>query len=229
MGVFEEWEAKSWPYRFRAMIVARDLHGGVPSDERVALGWLRSKLQAKDDLIREAVANMMLERGLDVEDAALAEMARNVNGFKRDDAGLYIEGRQLKAAIKEAANVAAGAGKLKSGQVWGETRKGLMGFVAEHIQVEEDRIHLGAEHADGIDQRFVHTFRGSSINYEEYVTEAKLTFHVSTDWDFPPAFWPMVWTTGQRQGIGASRSQGFGTYEVVEWQPVTRAGRRKAK
>lgn len=27
----------------------------------------------------------------------------------------------------------------------------------------------------------------------------------------------MLWLTGQQQGIGASRSQGFGRYEVVAW------------
>ena len=28
----------------------------------------------------------------------------------------------------------------------------------------------------------------------------------------------MIWLTGEQQGIGASRSQGFGRYEVTGWE-----------
>ena len=30
----------------------------------------------------------------------------------------------------------------------------------------------------------------------------------------------MIWLTAERMGIGASRSQGFGKFEIVKWEPV---------
>ncbi len=66
-------------------------------------------------------------------------------------------------------------------------------------------------------QRFVSTFRGTGIQYEEYVEDAKINFTIASDYDFSEEEWAMLWLTGQEQGIGASRSQGFGRYKVIGW------------
>lgn len=218
MSVFEKYESKNYPHQFRGELVVHNIFGGVPTDPKVAEGWLKTKLAEKDDLIREAVAETMVERGVTADEAAaIVDIQKHLNGFKRDGEGLYIEGRQLKAAIKEAANVAAAAGKLPL-KKWGLTGKGLLGFVAEHIFVVEDRLHLGCEEPTGIDQSFVHTWRGSGIQYTEFVEEAKLGFTVESDWDFSEEQWAAIWLTGQRQGLGAVRSQGRGRYEVTSWE-----------
>ena len=218
MSVFDKYRPQAFPYRYSGALLVGTIAGGTPTVQKVAEGWLRTKLADKDELIREAVAETMVERGVSAEEAAkLVDATKHLNGFKRDDHGLYIEGRQLKAAIKEAANVAAAAGKIP-GKKYGTTNKGLLGFVAEHIIVVEDRLHLGVTEASGIVQRFVHTFRGTGIQYEEYVSDAKLPFTVETDWDFGDEFWAMLWLTGEQQGVGASRSQGFGRYEVTQWE-----------
>jgi hypothetical protein len=31
----------------------------------------------------------------------------------------------------------------------------------------------------------------------------------------------MLWLTGEQQGVGASRSQGFGRYEVIKWEAAS--------
>lgn len=103
---------------------------------------------------------------------------------------------------------------------WGKTNKGLLGFIAEHVCVVEDRLHLGVTEPTGITQRFVHTFRGSGIQYEEYVADAVIDFTVLADWDFADEQWAMIWLTGEQQGIGATRSQGFGRYTVTHWAPA---------
>lgn len=218
MSVFQKYRAQAFPFRYAGQLMVGTIAGGCPTDQKVAEGWLRTKLADKDELIREAVAETMVERGVSAEEAAkLVDATKHLNGFKRDEHGLYIEGRQLKAAIKEAANVAAGAGKIP-GKKYGTTNKGLLGFVAEHIFVVEDRLPLGVTEASGVVQRFVHTFRGTGIQYEEYVEDAKVNFTVETDWDFGDEFWAMLWLTGEQQGVGASRSQGFGRYEVTAWE-----------
>lgn len=216
-SVFAKFEAKSWPYKFTGSLLVGTIAGGTPTDQKVAEGWLRTKLGAKDDLLREMVAETMAERGVDADEAAkIVDATKHLNGFKRDDNGLYIEGRQLKAALKEAASVAVAAGKLDM-RGWGKTNKGLLSFLAEHVHVVEDKLHLGVTEASGITQRFVHTFRGTGIQYEEYVTDAKISFTVEADYDFTAEQWAHIWLTGERQGIGASRSQGFGKYTVTAW------------
>jgi len=215
---FAKYESKAYPYRFEGTILVRTIAGGIPSDPNVAEGWLRTKLADQDDLIRDHVAKVMLERGINAEEAA-AEVSKlkHLNGFKRDDQGLYIEGRQLKAAIKEAASVAVAAGKLKA-RGWGTTNKGCLSYVAEHVSVMDELLHLGVTEPTGVVQRFVHTWRGTGIQYEEYVENATIAFRIHTDHDFTTEEWAMIWLTGEQQGIGSSRSQGFGRYKVTDWK-----------
>jgi hypothetical protein len=221
-SAFARFEAQAWPYRFAGSLVVGTIAGGTPTDPNVAEGWLRTKLGSKDDLLREQVAETMAERGVSAEEATkLVDQHKHLNGFKRDsEKGLYIEGRQLKAALKEAASCAVASGKLK-GRGWGTTNKGLMSFFAEHVHVVEDRLYLGVMEASGINQRFVHTFRGTGIQYEEFVTDAEINFTVEADWNFTDEEWAMIWLTGGREGLGASRSQGYGKYVVTRWEPIT--------
>lgn len=223
---FDHFMSEAWPYRFRATLAMNTIAGGVPSDPKVAEGWLRTKLQDHDDAIREAVATTMAERGISVTEATeIVDKQKHLNGFKRTpDGALYIEGRQVKAAIKEAVNVAVAAGKIE-GKGWGTTRKGSSGFVAEHVMVVEDEIVLSRDgvpitEPDAVIQRFVHTFRGNGIQYEEVCRAVELTFTVRSDWAFEERFWALLWLTGGLQGLGSSRSQGMGRYEVAEWEPI---------
>lgn len=223
-SVFASYQQKAWPYRFAGALQVATIAGGIPTDDKVAEAWLRTKLADKDDLIREAVAKTMVERGIDAEEAAKeVDSLKHLNGFKRDpEHGLYIEGRQLKAGLKEAVNIAANAGKITA-KGWGKPdndnyKKGIKAWFPEHVFVLEDRLYLGVTEPTGIVQRFVHTPRGTGIQYEEYVEDAKISFTVVTDHQFTDEQWAMIWLTGEQQGIGASRSQGFGRYEVTGWE-----------
>lgn len=223
MSAFENFRSAAYPYQFAGQLLVGTIAGGVPTDAKVTEGWLRSKLADKDDLIRDLVTQTMVERGVGEDEAvAIVDENKHLNGFKRDDRGLYIEGRQLKAALKEAAMVAANAGKITT-KSWGNPDnrnfcKGLKSWLPEHVFVVEDSLHLGVVEPTGIIQRFVHTHRGPAIQYEEYVTDAKVDFTVVTDHPFTAKEWAMIWLTGEQQGIGASRSQGLGRYTVTQWQ-----------
>lgn len=229
-GPFNAFESEAWPHQFRATMTIGVICGGVPSDANKADGWIRSKVAASDDVLRDLVAQTMVERGITVEEAT-EEVAKNrhLNGFKRGPDGvLYIEGRQVKAAIKEAANSAVAAGLLTS-RGWGTTNKGLTGFIAEHVMVVEDRIPLGVTEPTNVIQKFVHTFRGSGIQYEEVVEGATIEFTVRANWKFSERDWAMIWLTGQEQGLGASRSQGYGRYQITGWEPVAKAANRRQR
>lgn len=223
MAVFAEFRAEAYPHKFEGRLLVPTIAGGTPTDKKVAEGWLRSKLGTdKEEVIQEMAIKAMIERGVDPnseEAAAEININRHLNGFKKDEDGLFIEGRQLKACLKEAANIAVAADKLK-GKGWGKTNKGLLSFFSEHMFVVEDRLHLGVKEAHRIDQRFVHTWRGSGIQYEEIVEDAEVNFTVISDYNFSDKEWATIWLIAENQGLGASRSQGYGRFEVVGWDRV---------
>jgi hypothetical protein len=220
MAVFDEYRADAYPFRFVGTLEVPIIVGGTPSDPKVAEGWIKTKMGVTDEAQLQAlVAETMLERGVTAEEAIkIVNSMKNLNGFKRDDTGLYIEGRQLKAALKEAANIAVAVGKLEQ-RGWGLTRKWALGFLAEHINVTERKLYLGVSEPTGVKQDFVHTHRGTGISYHEYVEGAKIDFTIISDYYYTPAQWAAIWLVGEQQGIGASRSQGYGRYEVVKWEP----------
>ena len=228
-SIFAEIADKTFAHKYHADLLVYEIHGGIPTDPKKAEGWIRSKLEATDDTVRRMVAQTMLERGVDLEalpqgeiDQAIEEVVemRQLNGFKRLNDELCIEGRQVKAMLKEAASIAVAGGHV-SARGWGKTNKGLLNFLAEHIFVAEDKIPLGVTEPSGISQRFVHTWRGSGIQYEEYITDAKVGFTVLSDHDFGEEFWQLVWVLAEKNGLGASRSTGVGTFEVQTWDKIS--------
>ena len=229
-SVFADWRTKSYPFTFHGQLLVGTLVGGVPKDPNVAKGWLESKIKGQsEDRIQALVAQTMVELNL-TADQAVEEVnnRRNLSGFKKDpDKGLFIEGRQLKAALKEAVSVAVAAKKLDMTK-WGATRKWLTNYFPEHVFVLEERLYLGVDEPNGVLQQFVHTHRSSAIQYQEFVTGAKIDFTVVTDHDFTDEQWAMIWTTGELNGLGASRSQGHGTYAVTSWvKEVDKAALKK--
>lgn len=220
-SAFAKYHRKAWPHCYKAVMEIDHIRGGVPTDPKVAEGWIKTKLGSTDDLLRAQVAEVMVERGVGAEEAAgVVDATRHLNGFKRDpEHGLYFEGRQVKAAIKEAASIAVAAERLAL-RGWGKTNKWLLAFIAEHVCVVEDRLYLGVHQPTGVYQKFVHTRFGSAIAMEEYVEKARVPFTVETDWKFTDEQWAMIWLTGEQQGIGASRSQGAGRYTITEWEKV---------
>lgn len=225
MSVFADHRQKIYKTRFAASLVVGELHGGVPMNPDVARKWLEVRMGGSDEHLANLQAQVITEIGLDkdlTDDELLDEMTRrnNLNGFKRTPEGeLYIEGRQVKAMLKEAASIAVAGGHLTA-RGWGKTNKGLLGFLAEHIFVLENRIGLGVTEPSGIHQRFVSTWKGTGIQLEEFVVDAKVGCTVATDYDFPKDFWPTVWTIAESNGLGATRSMGFGTFEVVDWDQI---------
>jgi hypothetical protein len=223
-SVFAKFVPVAFPYRYEGELFVTTLAGGTPTSKHKAEGWLKSKFGDRDDILRAAAAEVMAERGVTLDEATrIVVENEHLNGFKRDPergGELYYEGRQLKSALKEAASVAAAAGKIDL-KGWGKTRKNILGWLAEHVFIVEDRLYLGVTEPSGIAQRFVHTFRGHGIQYEEYVEGATIRFTVTSDHLFTDEQWAMLWLTGEQQGIGASRSQGYGRYVVTRWERIT--------
>lgn len=230
---------KVWQYRFATELDVTQLAGGIPNDPKVARGWLKARLfgeEGRDADLADMVAKTMEERGVDME-TAVNETDVRVNGFKRIDGVLVIEGRIVKAMLKEAFNIAGAAGHIPTGQVWGKTKKGLTGFVAEHVQVPDrfiplwhpdDERQLTTADLDEPRQRFTHGRFGASIKYEE-VVDARVKFTVISDWDFTEETWEFVWLEAEENGLGSSRSQDSGKFVVVKWEPIAATTTRRRR
>jgi hypothetical protein len=204
------------------------LLGGIPKSPEVIEGWLRSRAGInQDEEIRQAMLRTLVELGAEVtpemsyeqlsEASKSLAAVKNTNGFKRNDSGLYIEDRQIKAAIKEAVNI------LYAGERWGKTKKGPRNFTAERVFIGPSEISLGKPEPDGVELMMVHaqTPRGpmSSLSYHEYVEGAVFSFQVQVVRDEIEAEnWPEIWLLCQENGIGACRSQSYGRFDVTQWK-----------
>lgn len=233
MGVFSKYESEAWPFWYEGELLVGTLAGGIPQDPKIVESWIRAKLSdtRSEAEVMQVVATTMAELGVG-KDEAITQAASTmvgVNGFKRDEAGLYIEGRQLKAAIKEATMVAVNAGKITS-KGWGSPdnasfKKLIKGWLPEHVFVVEERLHIlrggePVETHDGVNQKFVHTHRGDSISYEQFVRDAEVPFTIKSDFEITERDWAMLWLTGEMQGVGASRSQEYGRYRITRWDQI---------
>lgn len=135
---------------------------------------------------------------------------------------LLIEGRQVKAMLKENAMIAVASGGIE-GKGWGATRKGMLNFLVEHLFVEENVILLGVTDPDFVNQSFVHTFRGSGIKLEEVARDVVLSFTLVADFDFTEKdkdFFEQVMVRAEYNGLGASRSQGFGKFKTTRFEQL---------
>jgi hypothetical protein len=228
--------AAVWDHRYDVEIHLDTLTGGVPSDPKMASGWLRTRLfgdEGRDDLFQRKLERTMIERlGPDPEsrpvdadpaealEEALAEASMNVNGFKRTEDGLlYVEGRCIKAMLKEATGIGLGSGHTPKRV--GLTNKGPVAFVAEHVQVVEDvcpitRGGIALSEPDEVEQHFVHTWRGNSIGYSEVVSDVQVGFTITTDTDIEDLLRTSL-VLAEQNGLGARRSQGSGRFVVTRF------------
>lgn len=210
--------------RFKNLIV-----GGIPSDKSVIEGWIRSRMDLGDAAISELVEQTVTERGVLTPDEAIeavmqSELAPSVNGFKRDDNGqLCIEGRIVKAALKEWMNSAYPGTKFPGKTKIEGLRKGLMRYAAEAVRVDDLLIGLGVKEPTMIEERIKHvmTPQGprSSINRVEVVEQPEVTFTISVRDDFiPEDAWARIWSVGEAIGLGSDRGRSDGQFELTEWQ-----------
>jgi len=253
-GIFAK-KANIWNH-YRVTISLREkLMGGVPKDPKIIEGWLKTKMgTSNEEETKQQLYNTLLELGydlkkreeyndekglerlIDMQNDASSELAavKNTNGFKFDEHGLYIEGRQLKAALKESTNI------LWGGVRTGPTKKGFKSFISERLMVIEDKVYLGIQEPDGIETVIGHVTgpQGprSTLGYSEYAYRPTLTFHIKelkvlqTGQQLnakggQPALtldqYGELLTCMEEQGIGAMRSMQHGRFDALALEPVS--------
>lgn len=225
VSVFADYEDKVWPFTYDVTLAVKDLHGGRPQDPRVVEGWIRSKIQNNDERLRRLVQEAWqaldyteedMQNPEKIEEAITEAGKKALNGFYRmSDGELAVEGRQIKAMLKEATNIAFPWKAPKPKKYMGKSMKGAL---SEHVFVVEDFIPLGVKEPDGVDVRFSSTSTGRrAITREEFLEQVDVNFTMVTDMDLKKDVWAQIFVTGQMQGFGTSRSQGYGTFKVTKF------------
>ena len=231
--------ADAWTeYRARLEFTGK-IVGGSPSDPKLIEGWYQSKLGITDEEQKKAFVRKQLAEvhGLDPGEATDADILKAVEEgtieqkaqvFKRTPDGQpYMEGRQIKAMIKEATNIVA-----PYPEKWGRVRKEKggfsagktpMNFIAERVWVPE-RPYVIADDSDGFELAVGHVPDGfggtrSTIGYFEYVIRPVLEFSLEVlDDCITSEQWARIFSAAERQGLGARRSQGAGQFVVTSWE-----------
>jgi len=197
--------------RWRVRIKLRDkLLGSMPKDpgdiERFAAAV------SETDKDKEELTEKLMD---EVPTDELADVGATT--FKRDDTGLYIEARQVKAAFKEAATL------------FEYTKANCPGrqYFQHAFFVEPDVIYIGKTDPDGTERMFgtVMTARGprSIVRNVDYAIGVEFDIvvkglngkNVITDEQIRRMLAMM-----QDNGIGACRSQGYGKFDVVEYETL---------
>lgn len=220
-------------YAVELQVVNR-LTGGVPKDPDVIKGWLKTRLEMEDAALIELAQETYEQVRTDDREPSTDELADAItgeyasgNGFKRINGELVYEGRCMKAAFKEAANIAYPGtdfpGKAAIGKAF---RKGLMNTLTERVFVVEEFIPLGVDVPTVTEQRVKHvrTPQGprSAIGVVDFVEKPLLRFHVDVLDDFvKDEVWGRLWQALEQNGIGADRARGDGVCELIRWERVS--------
>jgi hypothetical protein len=198
--------------RWKVKIRMRDkLMGSMPKNpgdiERFAASV------AKTDEDAAELAEKVKEEAAD----PLADIGSS--GFKKNGGGLYIEARQIKACYKEGATL---IGMTRKDKV-----KGYVGrqFFQHAFFVEPDVIHLDRDEPDGTERIFgsVMTMQGprSIVRNVDYLLGLEIEFVVKALKDgnrLKDEHHRQLLALMQDDGIGACRSQGYGKFDVIEYE-----------
>lgn len=240
VSVFEKDNHKHFTYYDVELTFTDMLLGGIPKDTKVITAWMLAHTKAADspEILRHRLLETLREIGHDtseledisdfkVLEAKIEELAGEIKtqGFKQNGHGLFIEDRGIKAMIKESANIVfatkwfnKATGRpmdVKNNQV----SKGLKSLVAEWVYPDPREILVGRDKPDSVEMRTIHSPRGSSLGYFEAAHKPVLNFQIKVLHDLIPAeVWAGIWTHAELNGLGASRSQGYGQFAVTKWE-----------
>lgn len=207
-------EKELWEF-YRVKLRCRDrLVGGYPKNPDSVAAMLRAR--GLEDLIPPAPDPAIMT---EEEKAAAKQSAveKSATGFRSDARGHYIESRQIKAMLKECANI------LKGPQILDV--KNYKSKVAERVFVVEPAIYFAGE-PDGTDSRVVHVMTAmgprSSIKFYDYYVGPAIEFHlrVLRDGVVTADRLRTMLEYAQENGLGADRSQGFGQFDLLEFELV---------
>jgi len=187
--------------------------GGTPANPQMIEGWINATCKAKSAEDKAKIVEATVQELPEVADD---KETRSWTIFKRDDRGLYIEGRCIKSGLKEAANIIKDMVGIKA----------LKSKVADQVFVVEDRCYFTRNGEPikevGQEERAIHVMTASgprnSLKKFDILHDVEVTFTVKmlcrgTVTEEALGFAILYL---RDLGIGSDRSQGYGKSRAVE-------------
>lgn len=198
------------------------LCGGIPRNKELLADAVRAHTGFDD----QETERQIKELGEGVVDEIVE---KSWNGFVSDAGGLYLPAFQVKAMFKEVASL-----QRLTTEKRGSKQVLQHGTFVVKAPDGSDRIHFGKTKPDGSDEGPVHvmTPQGprTAIKRVDYVMGAELTFHVwvygthaSESRHIGEDDIIELLKLAQENGLGADRSQGQGTFDVMSFECIQRA------
>lgn len=218
-----------------------DVAGGTPMHKDLITGWINATNKNKSEEERNKIIEATIKT---LPEVAEEKEAKSWVGFKRDKDGyLYLEGRCVKAMLKEAANIikqvvpvsaAEAAGKSKKSNAKGITN--LKSKVADRVFVVENRVFFERDgerirKPDELEERPIHamTPQGprSSLKRTDILrgVDVKFTVRRLADNTVPETALYACLVYAQQLGLGSDRAQGRGTSNDVQCIKTKAAGK----
>ena len=195
--------------------------GGIPKEGDLIKAWVEASTGYDDEMAQKIIEETTTQ--VATEEIEKVKEKRSWNCFKRDEKGLYIESRQVKALLKECANILKGT----KGATPIIDIRNLKHKLAERVFVEPPRIYLGTAEPNGHIERGIHVWTAqgprNAIKRADYVMQPCLQFRlrVLNDGLITEDVLRKILIHGQLIGIGADRSQGYGKYTLLRLELQT--------
>lgn len=218
--------------KWRITCVTRNrLLGGWPKNPDTALAMLQARVNRgciDPSVLEEYEAQLAAQNTADGEGVIQEAIERAATGFLTDAHGLYIEGRQLVAGFREVATTLGFTG------TWGWRNVLQHGFgirtdsrstgIFDHVYFQRDGKQV--QEPEGVHQMIAHvmTAQGprNTIKFHDYLEPGvKFCFEVwraagKAGQDMPEKEIAAMLAALQENGLGCSRSQGFGRFDIEE-------------
>lgn len=198
---------------YRLNLTIDRLVGGIPRHPEIVRRWQEARWSDNPSAtLDEAVTETVEELG---SQALSEEQVEGIwTGFAEKDGHLVLEERNVKAMLKESANIVK---SLPEALVRGKAIP-LRSKLAERVYVHPKWIDLGVTEPTGTIERPIHvmTQRGprTALKRTDYVDDVKLdlTLEVLDDGVITEQRLRLILDHASRNGLGTDRSQGNGTF-----------------
>ena len=218
--------------RYQVMLqVTNRLMAGVPKDPEMIATWLNARKTSEAAFARRQAAgeDMMpiakiaerVEALVDGGDEG--EEERVWMGFLKDEMGLHILASNVKAHLKDCANVLQKKADVKAFRSKLANRVFVEGI---RNSLGDEAIYLGKDEPDGYFEHPVHamTARGprTALKRNDYRLRPLLAFTllVLNDGFVTEELLETLFAYGAKHGIGSERGNGFGRYELVKLEAL---------
>jgi hypothetical protein len=231
MNLFEEHKKSGWEAfeTYKVEILLKDLVGGRPKTKKMIKSWVNATCKKKSAEERQKIIDAHVSMLGEITEEKADDQA--IVFARMPDGQLAIEGRQVKAMLKEAGNICkeiVPAGRVKEGAPK-EGVTALRSKVADKMFVVEDYIPLNRTEPDETLEKPIHVMTPQgprdSIKKIEILRDVPVTFTIKRRrgpdrTGVPEKAMLAILDYAQTSGLGADRSQGRGQFEVINVERI---------